>query len=338
VHVFSFIALPLTDWTRRRNFSNAPAKSIVVHIMTEVTMFNRKKKLMLALACAGILLTLPHSASAVPILVTAPIAFDPDGPGISPVVAAVTPFNFNAGNALAIGTLPALVGNVQTFVLQTSLKNFASSGATTNFLAPGAEITMTLSASTVITPGPGVSAAVVPNGSNLLKLYYQSLANANPATGTGFDDGSLILSALLQAGTSSVSSFGGIAPRLDTTANTGPPSLNLSGPASTFTGSVVFCDPSFFPSGCAAFVTFTTDLVAPFTAVSPALNFPAFGVVPNLGGTNGLTGPDVQFQANSELIFQRAIPEPSTLSLMSLVLLSLFVRWFPRRPGKQAVC
>lgn len=260
------------------------------------------------------------SAAAAPVLSPGAVAFDPDGSGMSGAFSGVSRFDFEAGNALGIGAVPALTGRLLDFALQTRLATFFD-GSINRSLPAGGEITMTMRATTQVmsVAGPTVNTSVVP-GSGFLNLYFDATPDANAGSGTGFDDGALILSATMLGGNMDVTDTRVSAPFLDSVAGSGPPTLGLTGNAA-LNVLAAFVDPTFFLTTPTA-ATFTTTLSTPFALVPRSTGFPAFGVTPNLGTTNGLSGPDVQLQSNSELTFL-VIPEPATLWLVGVACLGL---------------
>jgi len=294
--------------------------------------------------CLALSLALSPRSEAAPILTLGgTIVFDPDGAaaGLGPV--SLSALSFNPGNLLAVGAIPAYQDWVNSggtlitpfdTIVQTSIN---STTAGNPFSLPaGAEITMVMRAQeeilNVAGTGPIVTTAVFsPGGANLLDLYYDPTPDASDATGTGFNDGQLILAAGV---TTNCTGAGGINIPTQSTVtnnltNSGPldgagvgatPTYGLSGPA-VFCANPIFVDSAFFVTTPIT-VLFSTTLSAPFTAgiASPMLD----GVPSNIGTTNGLSGPDILLESNSELTF--AVPEPSSISLVVLVLLCFFAR------------
>ncbi len=267
-----------------------------------------------------------------------PINFDRDGPAVGAGVATVDTFFFRPGNALAIGVVPAYADHVNNgittpfdTILQTSL---ASMQDTITPLPPinmpaGEEITMVIRAPQRIFSVVGATTTSIldaggPN--NSLELWYHSAANADDLAGSGFNDGTLILSAFISTLTSTIVT--GVNSGALDQAPTTPPiddypgitTLGLGGGA-TFLATVNFVDPNFFMTQPLA-VAFSTTFSAPFTLADPSALLD--GTSPNIGSVNGLSGPDIQFQSTSELTF--AVPEPATISLFVLGAFGLILR------------
>ncbi len=266
-------------------------------------------------------------AEALPTSLTfGPIGFDQDGVSSGAGGATIDTFFFQAGNALALGAVPAFAdftnsGTVTPFdtLLQTQLGSMQDTIGPSPAISmlPGTEITMMIKApqqiSTVV--GAVTNSILAPGAPNVLELWYHAAANADDLAGTGFNDGMLILSASITALSSTITITPGPAVTLDqigTDDYPGVVTLNLSGPAS-FTATVNYLDPSFFLSSFTT-VNFSTTLSSIFTAVDPAAQFD--GIVPVTGLINGQDGPDIRYQSTSELRF--VIPEPSSLGLMLL--------------------
>lgn len=267
------------------------------------------------------------------------ILFDPDGAASGLGVVSLSALSFNPGNLLAVGAIPAYLnfnsGIVTPFdtIVQTSIDS--TTGGNPFLLPAGAEITMVLRAQQRIVgvagTGPIVTNAVFsPGGANFLDLYYDPTADANNATGTGFNDGQLILAGTVTpsckdsagnsilTGSTVTNNLTPMGP-LDGAGIGVTPTYGLSGSAD-FCANTNFVDPAFFITPPIA-VLFDTALSAPFPpggVASPMLD----GVPSSIGATNGLSGPDILLGSNSELTF--AVPEPSSMSLVAFILLCFF--------------
>jgi hypothetical protein len=276
--------------------------------------------------------------------------FDPDGTAnpTNPAFS-IRGFDPSPGNALGQGEITAINNFVAgsgptTFQLnyQANIGGlFSSAGGTftpNGLGTPGApnstfELTLVGSVTEQITgvnlATNTVNYAVAPVQANnsILQMYYGAGASfdSNNLSGTGFKNGNLILTA------SPFKSAGGIG----NFTNSGTTDLydqfgnDDYGGKQTVVGSgglrvdfqVTSVDPSFFITTPDSMqLAFRGDSQVPFFAVDPSRLFPGLGsggtdVVPNLGATNGTSGPDFQFQSDGQLT--QLVPEPSTMLLFS---------------------
>jgi len=179
----------------------------------------------------------------------------------------------------------------------------------------------------------GVSSVQAPG--SILQIYSNGPAgplSADQATGTGFTAGTLILSATPVPTAAGVGNFTTVAgaPVLFDQHNAdnfgGKTSVSGTG-SSTIDFNVISTNPLYFPVPPPTVVGlhFNTSQSTPFLAIEPTgatagTGFPnPLGapnpIIPNLGATNGVTGPDFQFVADG---FVSPVPEPSSVVLMGL--------------------
>ena len=260
---------------------------------------------------------LPLSSGAVD-----PFLFDPDGPGPdSPIV--VTTFDWLPGSALALGTLPLTV--VPTFTPSTllahaKLGNFINS-SNLSILGTGLngayEITFVGASGQLGALATSTTSVFLLDSTgtpNFFEIWWDAGKNSNDLQGTGFNDGTLILSGTVSA----------LSASFDTTSSTPVPldqfeTNNYPGIA-TDTGvgggqiavDVTFADPAFFPdpNQQPRTLLFNTSQITPFLQVNPSARFtgaPGGGapsVLPVLGAVNGDAasgGEDVIFQADANM-------------------------------------
>jgi len=178
----------------------------------------------------------------------------------------------------------------------------------------------------------GVSAVQAPN--SILQIYSNGPAGgivADNASGTGFTAGTLILTAApvtTVAGSGNFTTTGATQLFDQHGADNFGGKLSVVGQgSSTVDFNVTFANPAYFitPPPTVVALRFNTSQSTPFLAIEPTGAVAGTGfpnplgapnpIIPNLGGTNGVTGPDFQFVADA---FVTPVPEPSSLCLMGL--------------------
>ena len=267
---------------------------------------------------------------------------------IAGVADPVYTFDWNPGNALAVGAIPLTSGADFTLYYQSRLANFNNSEGdpiTTNGgLNANYEITLVggFGETPTVSAG-GIDASFAldqTNTTNFFRMYYDTANDSNALSGTGFTNGSLILSGHVTYATGSfrvdtldpngivqpLDGFG-----IDNWAGTS----TVSGTGSTkATVAVDSYDSSYFittPNQFLIQFLYNTSNILPFNQVNPSQLFTDVNgttFAPNVGTINGITGPDMLFQAdaNSSPV---VTPEPSTMVLLGAGLFSLSV--FARR-------
>jgi hypothetical protein len=314
--------------------------------------------------------------------------FNPFGNGFGAgLISDTASFDWQVGNALAINSTPAvqafIANGTQTefqTVAQAQLLGILGTGGirTPAGLGSSLEFTIVLSIPEIVTDVSTTLGAVTPNQTtfnlgpgaagipNFIEIYaQQGSADASDLQGTGFNNGTLILSGTVTAANSDFEITG---PDLNgaTEGDNFTPQLfdqfgndDYSGQQSVvgdgttnLQASVSFADPSYFPGIDLASLNitlFNTSQIDPFNQVDPSMRFAlsAGGAAPTPrgastgsvgtvnGNPNGGGNPlDFQFQADGNQTFnlkQNPVPEPSTLALALLGLGGLGAGGFMRR-------
>ncbi|MFL6513562.1 MAG: hypothetical protein ACJ8M1_00900 [Chthoniobacterales bacterium] len=256
------------------------------------------------------------------------ILFDPDGlSGIDGF--GVNYFDLSAANSLARGALPFTVSN--TFQLLFHAQRNSVFVETNEVVFPF-EVTVVGSVTervTTVNDGPPsrVTFQMAKNqaSDSFVELYSGQIINADPSTGTGYNDGTLILGGSPITTLPNVGTFCLADPQPTPAPNFDLFGTNESGATTSVVGVgatkltfvVGFVDRRFFPAQAAGvtgrpvqvgdIVTLDLSHAAPFNGVDPSRAFtgtrnlgtgagPAPGVVPVVGAVNGISGPDLQTQ------------------------------------------
>jgi hypothetical protein len=270
------------------------------------------------------------------------IQFDPTGSG-GPGIA-IGSFLEPAGNAVAVGAAPQVVGTPFQVYYQAVISQFLSPTNVPINPPAGTEFTIVAAFRETITSiaPTGFTFGFVPGGTNYVEIYVNTPPVANNSAGTGFNSGHLILSGTITpappfGGTGFVGNFSVGSPtpqnfdQFDGAAT--PPKfvgqLTTAGGGQSFLGAtVVNEDPNYFLTAPTNFLlNFRTSTGDPFNDLSPSVLFTTLpgGVAPSysptLGAVNGVSGPDVQFEANGATTFDTAAPEPASVVLMGIGLI-----------------
>jgi hypothetical protein len=288
------------------------------------------------------------------LLVTAQAAqadflFNPAGTGGVGNATSISAFANSPGNELAQGGVTAINrGPGATFQLyyQASLGNLVSS-ATGNPFTPvglntsgptGYQITMIASVTEVVTSvntsinTATFAVAPVQSPNSYLVMYQNTgvvgtAAGANNLTGTGFNGGAVILTGTPHASGPGVANFttvAGTTAPFDQHSNAYPGINSVVGNgSSTVEFNVTSFNPNFFFTPPPVLdVRLAMGLSTPFLQIDPSMSFPGrpgdATVLPAIGATNGLTGPDFQFVSQGQLTSPGVIPEPSSVVLLGL--------------------
>jgi len=275
--------------------------------------------------------------------------FNPTGGG-APGAINITGLDLLPGNGLGQGALPAIAnaaanGGGDVAGNQFLLKYQAALGS----VIPGSENPSGLNSTFQITftgvireyvqsvvGNTAVFGISADQTGSFLHGYQNNSVTYNSLNGTGFTDGTQILTATPVAGTSSGGNFSniGVVGNLDQNGGndwSGTTTVGGFGGA-VINFNVTSADSTYFvnPEKVLALV-FSSTQNLPFNNVDPSKAF-FDGTVSNVGAINGQTGPDILLQADANV---NAVPEPSSLCLTALGLSGALL--YARRKRAQLV-
>jgi hypothetical protein len=215
------------------------------------------------------------------------IQFDPTGSG-GPGIA-IGSFLEPAGNAVAVGAAPQVVGQPFQVYYQAVISQFLSPTNVPINPPAGTEFTIVAAFREVITSisPTGFTFGFVPGGTNYVEIYVNKPPAANNSTGAGFNSGHLILSGNITpappfGGTGFVGNFNVGSPtpvNFDNFDAVPPPKflgqLTTAGGGQSFLGAtVVNEDPNYFLTAPTNFnLNFRTSTGDPFNDLSPSQLF-----------------------------------------------------------------
>lgn len=288
------------------------------------------------------------------------ITFDGNADGSS---VQIDLFDFAPGNVLADNSVPLALNSTFTVYGQSGLTQTQLSGLTNSEtgLNNSFEVTMVFAftettTNLIDTNENGFldfASFALTSGTNYFELW-SSPVNRNDLTGSGFNDGTLILAGTIIQANGNFQVQDGTAPAdLDQFGPEGaednyPGTDSVTGSGNTFPFivDVTFVDGAYFGGlSLASLLSFDLSLlnasqISPFFNVDPSDCFinsaggtgssscnTTFGDVdasainPDLGLVNGLSGPDFQFATDYNMVASiQAVPEPTTLALLGLAL------------------
>jgi hypothetical protein len=263
--------------------------------------------------------------------------------GVSGVTGDVYSLDWAVGNALAKGAVPLQNGQDFTLYYQATLANFVGSNSpiTANGgLNSAYELTIVggiTEKTQLLDPADAKFSldTTSPGAVNFFTIY-KSPVNANNLAGTGFTDGTIVMQG---KATSATGNFGVDFAALALLDSHGTDQWGgqqtISGNGSTkISVDVTSYDSTYFTTPIGSFLwdlEFNTSNILPYNQVEPSHLFTdAAGnpITPSIGPVNGLTGPDIMFQADGSAS-PVVTPEPSTMVLLGAGLFGMSV--FARR-------
>jgi hypothetical protein len=273
------------------------------------------------------------------------IQFNPTGSNSSPVLT-IAGIDVAPGNALAVSSVPLTVGKTFQLDYQAAVSGLINTAGST-FAPPGLatsyQLTAVASVTEVVTSlnatGTVATFTLASNQSpnSFFEMYYNPAVVANNLAGTGFNVGTLILAGGPSPKSASVGVFSLSTPSgspvvvpFDQYVSNHYPGISTvagSGASLLLTG-VSYFNPAFFLTPLSQ-MSFNSSLVTPFNQASPSALFLGSpggappNVIPNIGTINGVNGTDFQFQADANLAFTPAIPEPASIIQASLGLIAV---------------
>lgn len=196
--------------------------------------------------------------------------------------------------------------------------------------------------------GFGETQSVAPNGDlvfaldpanpvNYFELLLDTHPNANSLQGTGFSDGTPVLSGKVTGLASVFTFFPDVEPLDQFGSNDYPGVLSAVASGVDIVGVTLESrNAAAFPQGAPGLLRGIAPSDFPFTFVDPSRQYqtPGGAQLPEIGSVNGADGPDLVLETRINLTF---VPEPGTLALLGPLLLALLAWSGSGRAGEQKI-
>lgn len=270
------------------------------------------------------------------------ITVDVNGAAAGGTISNVAAFDWNVGNSLAVGSVPIREGATFQVFSHAALQAFNDANGDSilsDKLNSTVQWTFVLGFQELVTNAdaafPGSASFIsIPGGQNFLEIWV-SPVDSNMLAGTGFNNGTRILSGMVEAGGLGNFTAGAVGDLDQFGPNNYPAITSVSGAGATkitVTALEGDYDTAYFPYGVGPMVLdFNTSNILQFIQTNPSALFTglAGGGAPSVPGatldsvgpTNGLVGPNIIFQtdANSAVKLTE-VPEPGSMVLLGLAL------------------
>src|SRR3569833_2912209 len=240
----------------------------------------------------------------------AAFTFDPDGAGpIAPVIMDV--FDWAPRNGLIVnGVAFSTTGAQPSYYGQSRLNSLMNQGA--NIAIPGLgeyTIVMGYGENGLGSVTNVANFSLNPSSStNFFRIYYDPSNNSSNINGTGFDDGTLVLSGTINdASVTYINGQGQTQQPLDGFLTNNYPGVTtiIGSGTNAVTFNVAFANPAFFPVEQPSVLKYNESNVTPYQQTDPSHQFAGAiqgsVILPAIGAQNGISGPDFQVQVDGNM-------------------------------------